>query len=166
MLFIEAIYSDSNYVVNRFGKELPGIDIFVCTADPLIEPPSMVMNTVLSVMAYDYPPDKLSIYLSDDGGSDLTFYAMLEAATFSKKWLPFCKIFKVEPRSPEAYFRTALEPVNDDPVMVKEWLSVKVILIGSLSYINLAIQCLLLICRFMQLLMHCLIQIGLLQMFY
>ncbi|XWS64954.1 hypothetical protein CRYUN_Cryun05aG0048600 [Craigia yunnanensis] len=108
----------------RLEKKLPGIDIFVCTADPLIEPPSMVMNTVLSVMAYDYSPDKLSIYLSDDGGSDLTFYAFLEAAIFSKKWLPFCKKFKVEPRSPEAYFRTALEPDNY-PVMVKEWLSIK-----------------------------------------
>ncbi|XVF06600.1 hypothetical protein REPUB_Repub06bG0063100 [Reevesia pubescens] len=109
----------------RFEKEFPGIDIFVCTADPLIEPPSMVINTVLSVMAYDYPPQKLSIYLSDDGGSDLTFYAMLEAATFSKKWLPFCKKFKVEPTSPEAYFRTAFEPVVSDPVEVKEWLEVK-----------------------------------------
>ncbi|WRX23656.1 Cellulose synthase - like 10 [Theobroma cacao] len=108
----------------RFEKELPGVDIFVCTADPLIEPPSLVINTVLSVMAYDYPPEKLSISLSDDGGSDLTFYAMLEAATFSKQWLPFCKKFKVEPRSPEAYFRTAFEPVND-PVKAKEWLSVK-----------------------------------------
>ncbi|XVF30802.1 hypothetical protein REPUB_Repub16aG0089600 [Reevesia pubescens] len=108
----------------RLEKELPGVDIFVCTADPLMEPPSMVINTVLSVMAYDYPPEKLSIYLSDDGGSDLTFYAMLEAATFSKKWLPFCMKFNVEPRSPEAYFRTASEPVND-PVKYKEWRSVK-----------------------------------------
>ncbi|XVF56880.1 hypothetical protein PTKIN_Ptkin06aG0155800 [Pterospermum kingtungense] len=109
----------------RFEKQLPNIDIFVCTADPLIEPPIMVINTVLSVMAYNYPPEKLSIYLSDDGGSDLTFYAMLEAATFSKKWLPFCKKFKVEPTSPEAYFRTALEPQVKDPVKVKEWASIK-----------------------------------------
>ncbi|MBA0860712.1 hypothetical protein Goshw_020408, partial [Gossypium schwendimanii] len=114
-----------NRLSQRFEKELPGIDIFVCTADPLIEPPSMVVNTVLSVMAYDYPPEKLSIYLSDDGGSDLTFYAMLEAANFSKTWLPFCKKFRVEPTSPEAYFRTASEPLND----ADNWLSVKVILI-------------------------------------
>ncbi|KAK8712970.1 hypothetical protein V6N13_148198 [Hibiscus sabdariffa] len=91
-----------------FENELPGIDIFVCTADPMIEPPSMVVNTV---MAYDCPPQKLSIYLSDDGGSDLTFYAMLEAANFSKTWLPFCNKFKVEPRCPEVYFRTASEAV-------------------------------------------------------
>ncbi|KAE8722256.1 Cellulose synthase-like protein E1 [Hibiscus syriacus] len=104
----------------RFGKELPGVDVFVCTADASIEPPCMVVNTVLSVMAYDYPPQKLSIYLSDDGGSELTFYAMVEAAELSKTWLPFCNKFKVEPRSPEAYFRTASEPVD-----VKEWGLVK-----------------------------------------
>ncbi|KAJ8770570.1 hypothetical protein K2173_018061 [Erythroxylum novogranatense] len=105
----------------RYEKHLPGIDIFVCTADPVLEPPIMVFNTVLSVMAYDYPPEKLNIYLSDDGGSDLTFYAMLEASKFSKYWLPFCKKFNVEPRSPEAYFRSAVEPDNK----VKEWLFIK-----------------------------------------
>ncbi|KAM4101590.1 hypothetical protein ACB094_05G154900 [Castanea mollissima] len=111
---------------HRYEKALPGIDIFVCTADPVIEPPVMVINTVLSVMAYDYPPEKLSVYLSDDGGSDLTFYAILEASRFSKIWLPFCKRFKVEPRSPEAYFRTAVEPLGE-PVLAKEWSTVKIL---------------------------------------
>ncbi|CAM8985494.1 unnamed protein product [Rhodiola kirilowii] len=92
----------------RYEKELPAVDIFVCTADPVLEPPLMVVNTVLSVMAYKYPSDKLSVYLSDDGGSKLTFYALLEASRFSKLWLPFCRKFKVEPRSPEAYFRENL----------------------------------------------------------
>nr|POE82393.1 cellulose synthase-like protein e6 [Quercus suber] len=109
---------------HRYEKALPGIDIFVCTADPVIEPPVMVIDTVLSVMAYDYPAEKISVYLSDDGGSDLTFYAMLEASRFSKIWLPFCKKFKVEPRSPEAYFRTAVEPLGE-PVLAKEWSTVK-----------------------------------------
>ncbi|KAG2688673.1 hypothetical protein I3760_09G106700 [Carya illinoinensis] len=108
----------------RYEEALPGIDIFVCTADPMIEPPAMVINTVLSVMAYDYPPQKLNVYLSDDGGSDLTFYAMVEASSFSEIWLPFCKKFKIEPRSPEAYFRTAVEPLEDH-VMAKEWSSIK-----------------------------------------
>ncbi|KAG2688669.1 hypothetical protein I3760_09G106600 [Carya illinoinensis] len=100
------------------------MDILVCTADPMIEPPALVINTVLYVMAYAYPPQKLTVYLSDDGGSDLTFYAMLEALRFSKTWLPFCKKFKVEPRSPEVYFRTAAEP-HGDPVMANDWSSVK-----------------------------------------
>lgn len=64
----------------------------------------MVINTVLSVMAYNYPSEKLSVYLSDDGGSSVTFYALLEASRFAKHWIPFCKKFNVEPRSPAAYF--------------------------------------------------------------
>ncbi|KAL8505414.1 hypothetical protein ACS0TY_016592 [Phlomoides rotata] len=87
-------------------NDLPRVDIFVCTADPTIEPPTMVINTVLSVMAYDYPPEKLSVYLSDDAASDLTFYALVEASRFAEHWVPFCRKFKVEPRSPEAYFRS------------------------------------------------------------
>ncbi|KAJ0253290.1 Cellulose synthase-like protein E1 [Hirschfeldia incana] len=88
----------------RYGDDLPRLDVFVCTADPVIEPPLMVVNTVLSVMALDYPPEKLAVYLSDDGGSELTFYALAEAAEFAKTWVPFCKRFDVEPRSPGAYF--------------------------------------------------------------
>ncbi|KAL6204113.1 hypothetical protein ACLB2K_021382 [Fragaria x ananassa] len=88
----------------RYENELPGVDIFVCTADPIIEPPMMVMNTVLSVMSYDYPPEKLSVYLSDDGGSEFTYYAFLEATEFAKHWIPYCKKYSVEPRSPFAYF--------------------------------------------------------------
>ncbi|XP_058112664.1 cellulose synthase-like protein E1 isoform X3 [Magnolia sinica] len=108
---------------HRYEDELPGVDIFVCTADPTIEPPTLVINTVLSVMAYDYPQEKLSIYLSDDGGSDLTFYALLEASRFSKHWIPFCKKFKVEPRSPAVYFATTSEP--HDTQHTNEWLSTK-----------------------------------------
>ncbi|XP_059592591.1 cellulose synthase-like protein E6 [Vitis vinifera] len=85
----------------------------------------MVINTVLSVMAYDYLPKKLGVYLSDDGGSCLTFYALLEVSQFSKIWLPFCKKFKVEPRCPEAYFTSTPEPHHDDPLMVEEWSSIK-----------------------------------------
>ncbi|KAK7320312.1 hypothetical protein VNO77_29674 [Canavalia gladiata] len=94
----------------RYENRLPRVDIFVCTADPDIEPPIMVINTVLSAMAYDYPPEKLNVYLSDDAASDITFYALLEASTFAKHWVPFCKRFKVEPRSPSAYFNTLRSP--------------------------------------------------------
>ncbi|KAL5575813.1 hypothetical protein UlMin_017512, partial [Ulmus minor] len=101
-------------------KILPGIDIFVCTADPTVEPPEMVINTVLSMMAYNYPPEKMSVYLSDDGGSDLTFYALLEASRFAKHWLAFCHKFKVESRSPDAYFRTASQPVDEESISIKK----------------------------------------------
>ncbi|GMI84525.1 cellulose synthase like E1 [Hibiscus trionum] len=50
---------------------------------------------------------------------------MLEASSFSKQWLPFCRKFKVEPRSPEAYFKTAIEPDNHDPVVLEHWLEIK-----------------------------------------
>uniref|UniRef100_A0A5B7BN89 Putative cellulose synthase-like protein E6 n=1 Tax=Davidia involucrata TaxID=16924 RepID=A0A5B7BN89_DAVIN len=118
-------YTFKDRLSQRYGEGLPGVDIFVCTADPRIEPPIMVVNTVLSVMAYDYPPEKLSIYLSDDGGSDLTFYALLEASHFSKYWLPFCNNYKVEPRSPAAYFSTVVHESLDDALMANEWSSIK-----------------------------------------
>nr|XP_043606339.1 cellulose synthase-like protein E1 isoform X2 [Erigeron canadensis] len=96
----------------RYENKLPEVDIFVCTANPVIEPPMMVISTVLSVMAYDYPPEKLAIYLSDDGGSELTFYALNQAAVFSKYWLPYCRNYKVEPLSPTAYFNSVSQPSN------------------------------------------------------
>ncbi|CBI41095.3 unnamed protein product, partial [Vitis vinifera] len=119
-------YTFKDRLSQRYEKVLPGIDIFVCTADPRIEPPIMVINTVLSVMAYNYPSHKPSVYLSDDGGSDLTFYALLEASRFSKHWLPFCRKFSIEPRSPAAYFSTSPEPHNSNPLMAQEWFSIKV----------------------------------------
>ncbi|XVF70906.1 hypothetical protein PTKIN_Ptkin11bG0200100 [Pterospermum kingtungense] len=95
-----------NRLSDRYENDLPGVDIFVCTADPIIEPPMMLINTVLSVMAYDYPQEKLSVYLSDDAASYLIFYALMEASKFAKHWIPFCKKFNVEPRSPAAYFKS------------------------------------------------------------
>ncbi|KAH7861772.1 hypothetical protein Vadar_030743 [Vaccinium darrowii] len=83
----------------------------------------MVISTVLSVMSYNYPPDKLSVYVSDDGGSEFTFYALLEASRFSKHWIPFCKKFRVEPRSPAAYFAQNSKP--EDTTAAKQWLHSK-----------------------------------------
>ncbi|KAK8507545.1 hypothetical protein V6N12_072800 [Hibiscus sabdariffa] len=111
---------------SRYEEEaLPGVDIFVCTADPRLEPPTMVISTVLSVMAYDYPPEKLSVYLSDDGGSDITFYALLEASRFARLWLPFCRKLKVEPTSPEAYFQMSPERVVHESAMPDDWFIIK-----------------------------------------
>ncbi|KAI8553034.1 hypothetical protein RHMOL_Rhmol06G0313900 [Rhododendron molle] len=116
-------YTFKDRLINRYGDKLPAVDIFVCTADPTMEPPTMVISTVLSVMSYNYPPDKLSVYLSDDGGSEFTFHALLEASRFSKHWIPFCKKFSVEPRSPLAYFAQNSKP--EDPKVAKEWLAIK-----------------------------------------
>ncbi|KAM1494341.1 hypothetical protein EV2_029706 [Malus domestica] len=116
-------YTFKDRLSQRYENELPGVDVFVCTADPTIEPPMMVINTVLSVMAYDYPPEKLSVYLSDDGGSELTYYALLEAAEFAKYWIPYCKRYKVEPRSPAAYFVTVSADAIDDDQAKDFWVT-------------------------------------------
>lgn len=85
-------------------KQLPSIDVFICTADPNKEPTLEVMNTVVSAMALDYPPEKLYVYVSDDGGSSITLQAMREAWRFATWWLPFCRRYGIRTRCPEAYF--------------------------------------------------------------
>ncbi|OVA16113.1 Cellulose synthase [Macleaya cordata] len=88
-------------------KDLPPLDVFICTADPYKEPPMEVVNTVLSVLAFDYPSDKISVYVSDDGGSQMTLFAMMEGSRFAKYWLPFVKEHKITKRCPKIFF-------NDD----------------------------------------------------
>ncbi|KAF8401836.1 hypothetical protein HHK36_012782 [Tetracentron sinense] len=68
------------------------------------EPTVEVMNTVLSAKSLDYPPEKLSVYLSDDGGSSLTLYAIREASSFARSWIPFCRKYGIKTRCPEAFF--------------------------------------------------------------
>ncbi|KAK6161368.1 hypothetical protein DH2020_004749 [Rehmannia glutinosa] len=85
-------------------EKLPSIDVFICTADPNKEPCLEVMNTVISALALDYPPDKLHVYLSDDGGCSVTFRATKQAWNFSNFWIPFCRKYEVKNRCPEAYF--------------------------------------------------------------
>ncbi|RRT70682.1 hypothetical protein B296_00010788 [Ensete ventricosum] len=90
----------------RYEKEgqpsqLSPLDIFVSTVDPMKEPPLITANTVLSILAVDYPVEKVSCYVSDDGAAMLTFEALSETSEFAKKWVPFCKKFNIEPRAPE-----------------------------------------------------------------
>ncbi|KAM6579268.1 hypothetical protein CsatA_003042 [Cannabis sativa] len=108
----------------RYEKKLPRVDIFVFTADPKMEPPTLVMNTILSAMSYDYPSQKLSVYLSDDGASEFTFYALMETSNFSKFWIPFTKKFNIEPRAPHVYF-SQFSSSNDDTEFSKEFLAIK-----------------------------------------
>ncbi|XP_059446004.1 probable cellulose synthase A catalytic subunit 8 [UDP-forming] [Corylus avellana] len=84
--------------------KLPPIDVLICTADPDSEPTVEVMNTVLSAMALDYPPEKLHVYLSDDGGSPLTLHGMRQAWWFARGWLPFCRRYRIATSCPQAYF--------------------------------------------------------------
>ncbi|CAL5063862.1 unnamed protein product [Urochloa decumbens] len=96
------------------------------------------MATVLSLMAYNYPPEKLNVYLSDDGGSILTFYALWETSSFAKHWLPFCRRYNVEPRSPAAYFAESEKP--NDPRDLEEWSFVKGLYEGMTERIDSVVR--------------------------
>ncbi|KAM7472909.1 hypothetical protein LguiA_011092 [Lonicera macranthoides] len=98
------------------------VDIFVSSVDPMKEPPLITANTVLSILAMDYPVEKISCYISDDGASMLTFESLSETAEFARKWVPFCKKFSIEPRAPEMYFSLKVDYLKDkvQPTFVKE----------------------------------------------
>ncbi|CAL9091128.1 unnamed protein product [Musa textilis] len=111
----------------RFEREgeptrLTPVDVFVSTVDPLKEPPIITANTVLSILSVDYPVDKVSCYVSDDGASMLTFDTMSETAEFARRWVPFCKKHSIEPRAPEFYFSQKIDYLKDkvQPTFVKE----------------------------------------------
>ncbi|KAF7065666.1 hypothetical protein CFC21_071748 [Triticum aestivum] len=101
---------------------LSPVDLFVSTVDPLKEPPLVTANTVLSILAVDYPVDKVSCYVSDDGASMLSFESLSETAEFARKWVPFCKKFSIEPRAPEFYFSRKVDYLKDkvQPTFVQE----------------------------------------------
>ncbi|XP_062009432.1 cellulose synthase-like protein H1 isoform X2 [Rosa rugosa] len=109
--------------------ELPAVDLFVTTADPELEPPIITVNTVLSLLAVDYPTQKLACYVSDDGCSPITFYSLVEASKFAKIWIPFCKKYNVQVRAPFRYFtnNSTLSGNNNNSSMEfkHEWKIVK-----------------------------------------
>ncbi|KMZ72662.1 Cellulose synthase, family GT2 [Zostera marina] len=101
---------------------LAPVDFFVSTVDPLKEPPLITANTVLSILSVDYPVEKVSCYVSDDGASMLSFESLAETAEFARKWVPFCKKYLIEPRAPEFYFSQKIDYLKDkiQPSFVKE----------------------------------------------
>ncbi|CAN4113259.1 unnamed protein product [Withania somnifera] len=114
---------------------LAPVDIFVSTVDPMKEPPLVTANTILSILAMDYPVEKISCYLSDDGASMCTFEALSETAEFARKWVPFCKKFAIEPRAPEFYFSLKIDYLKDkvQPTFVKERRAMKIRISGVLT---------------------------------
>ncbi|KAL6583217.1 Cellulose synthase A catalytic subunit 2 UDP-forming [Orobanche minor] len=116
----------------RYEKEgkpsdLADIDVFVSTVDPMKEPPLITANTVLSILAVDYPVDKVSCYVSDDGAAMLTFEALSETSEFARKWVPFSKKFNIEPRAPEWYFSQKMDYLKNKvhPAFVRERRAIK-----------------------------------------
>ena len=132
MRFMFKIYNANNFIprYDREGEpsQLAPIDVFVSTVDPMKEPPLITANTVLSILAVDYPVDKVSCYVSDDGSAMLTFESLSETSEFARKWVPFCKKFSIEPRAPEFYFAQKIDYLKDkiQPSFVKERRSMKV----------------------------------------
>ncbi|KAM0894792.1 hypothetical protein ACQ4PT_024251 [Festuca glaucescens] len=118
-------------LIARYGdgedSGLAPVDFFVTTVDPLKEPPLITANTVLSILAVDYPVEKVSCYVSDDGASMLTFESLAETAEFARRWVPFCKMYAIEPRTPEFYFSQKIDYLKDKihPSYVKERGSMK-----------------------------------------
>ncbi|KAK9756861.1 hypothetical protein RND81_01G125400 [Saponaria officinalis] len=94
-------------------NQLAPVDFFVSTVDPLKEPPIITANTVLSILSVDYPVEKVSCYVSDDGASMLLFDALSETAEFARRWVPFCKKYAIEPRAPEFYFSQKMDYLKD-----------------------------------------------------
>jgi hypothetical protein len=108
--------------------ELPSVDMFVTTADPVLEPPIITINTVLSLLAVDYPAHKLACYVSDDGCSPLTFYSLVEASKFAKLWVPFCKRYNIQVRAPFKYFSNDSQSFSDNSWEFQQgWKRMKVI---------------------------------------
>ncbi|KAK7272277.1 hypothetical protein RJT34_28774 [Clitoria ternatea] len=106
--------------------ELPRVDLFVTTADPILEPPIITMNTVLSLLALDYPSNKLACYVSDDGCSPHTYYALVEAFKFAKHWVAFCNKHNIQVRAPFRYFSdVAIAKSGDSLEFKQEWLQMK-----------------------------------------
>ena len=127
------------FVVRTSDDELPAVDMFVTTADPKLEPPVVTVNTVLSLLALDYPAGKLTCYVSDDGCSAVTCYALREAAEFAKLWVPFCKKHGVKVRAPFVYSSGGAAErdgaADDDAEFLRAWTLVKVKLASAVHCI-------------------------------
>lgn len=102
--------------------------MFVTITDPIKNPPLVVSNTILSILAVDYPADRIACYVSDEGAEILTLETLLETCRFAKKWVPFCKKFNIEPRSPESYFSQKMDFLRSHvaPTFAKERRAMKV----------------------------------------
>ncbi|MCL7046005.1 hypothetical protein MKW94_021894 [Papaver nudicaule] len=106
--------------------DLPPLDVFICTADPYQEPPMEVVNTALSVLAFDYPSNKISVYVSDDGGSQMTLFALIQGSKFAKFWLSFCRKHDLSNRCPKVFFRDDSDHQLTSGISQEEFQNMKV----------------------------------------
>ncbi|KAG2611217.1 hypothetical protein PVAP13_4KG149000, partial [Panicum virgatum] len=85
--------------------ELPAVDMFL--------------------LALDYPAGKLACYVSDDGCSPLTCFALREAAEFARLWVPFCRKHGVSVRAPFVYFSSSSGAGARDDEFQRDWTAMK-----------------------------------------
>lgn len=67
----------------EFTSKLPPVDIIITTSDPFKE------LAIMTVLAIDYPVQKFTCYVSDDGASPITFYSLVETVRFAKNGCHF-----------------------------------------------------------------------------
>lgn len=121
------LFNISFHIILYRTWNFPAVDIFVTTADPVLEPPLITINTVLSLLAVDYPANKLACYVSDDGASIITYYSLVEASKFAKIWIPFCKKYNISLRAPFRYFSGNSSPPQDgSKEFQQDWIRIKV----------------------------------------
>ncbi|WP_448955534.1 UDP-forming cellulose synthase catalytic subunit [Labrys neptuniae] len=66
-LFVVATPLPSRVAPRLRDEELPSVDVFIPTYN---ESPELLAGTLAAAKGMDYPPDKLHVYLLDDGGTD------------------------------------------------------------------------------------------------
>lgn len=83
---------------------------------------------VFSILDVDYPVEKVTYYMSDDGASMLPFDTSVEIAEFARRWAPFCQKYSIEPRALEFYFSKKIENLKDkvQPNFAKDRRAMKV----------------------------------------
>ncbi|KAH0969692.1 hypothetical protein GBA52_028484 [Prunus armeniaca] len=96
-------------------SELASVDIFVSTVDPMKEPPLITANTVLSILAVDYPVDKVMRAM---------YRMMVLPCLLLKLFLRHLNLpgNGIEPRAPEWYFCQKIDYLKNKvhPAFVRE----------------------------------------------
>ncbi|GJU07476.1 putative ribonuclease H-like domain-containing protein [Tanacetum coccineum] len=135
MSIISASLELLGHLFVRYGGEgepsqLIVVDIFFNTVDPLKEPSLVTANMVLFILAIDYPVDKVSCYVSDDGAAILSFESLSETSEFAKKCVPeWYFIQKID------YLKDTIQPtfVKDRRAMKREYEEFKICVNGLIN---------------------------------
>jgi len=101
-------FSLSLYFAGMKKSELAAVYFFTSTTDTFKEP-LVTANTILLIPG-NYPAEKVSCYISDDGCVQILW----ETAEFARKWVSFCKKYSIEPWAPEFYFSQKVDYLKSE----------------------------------------------------